>query len=139
MRVTNKGSVAGSGPALSAPGDDVLHAAGRPSVEVDTSGWAIVALHGEQDAFEAKRCRAALEDGLSIGGGRVVVDLSGVTFGDSSLLGALVGAAKEARRHGCKVRVVTADERMKRKFVVTGLDRVFRVFPTVSEALGAMS
>jgi anti-sigma B factor antagonist len=114
-------------------------AASRPSVEADVSGWAIVRLHGEQDDLEAKRRRAALQDGVALGGGRLVVDLSGVTFGDSSLLGSLVSAVKTARRRGCTVRVVTADERMRRKFVVTGLDRVFRVFATVPEALEGSS
>lgn len=107
----------------------------QPSVETDASGWAVVTLRGEQDLFEAKRSRKALHDGITAGHGRVVVDLSEVTFGDSSLFGALVGAAKMARRRGCKVRVVTSDEWMRRKFGITGLHKVFRIFPTLSDAL----
>lgn len=112
-----------------------LHSDGEPSVEVDVSGWAVVTLHGEQDHFEVGRSRAALREGVVGGRGRVVVDLSDVRFGDSSLLGALVGAAKMARRHGCRVRVVTSDEWMRRKLRITGLHQVFRVFPSLSEAL----
>lgn len=116
----------------SAAGIDV---SSQPSVETDASGWAVVTLRGEQDLFEAKRSRAALDEGITAGSGRVVVDLSDVTFSDSSLLGALVGTAKMARRHGCKVRVVTSDEWMTRKLDITGLRKVFRVFPTLSDAL----
>jgi anti-sigma B factor antagonist len=107
----------------------------QPSVELDASGWAVVTLRGEQDLFESKRSRAALKDGVTAGSGRVVVDLSEVTFGDSSLLGALVGAAKLARRHNSMVRVVTSDTRMVQKLKITGLHQVVRVFPTLPDAL----
>lgn len=120
----------GQGPAIG------RHSGGEPTVEVDASGWAVVTLHGEQDLFEAERSRAALHDGITAGRGLVVVDLSDVGFGDSSLLGALVGAAKMARRHGCEVRVVTSDERMRRKLRITGLHQVLQIFPTLPDALG---
>lgn len=107
----------------------------QPSVELDASGWAVVTLRGEQDLFESKRSRAALHDGITAGSGRVVVDLSEVTFGDSSLLGALVGAAKQARRHNRMVRVVTSDTRMVQKLKITGLYQVVRMFSTLSDAL----
>lgn len=107
----------------------------QPSVELDASGWAIVTLRGEQDLLESKRSRAALNEGISAGSGRVVVDLSEVTFSDSSLLGALVGAAKQARRHSSTVRVVTSDARMVGKLKVTGLYQVVRMFSTLSDAL----
>lgn len=108
---------------------------GQPSVETDASGWAIVTLYGEQDVSESRRSRAALSEGITAGNGRLVVDLSEVTFGDSSLLGALTGAAKMARRHGCKVRLVTPDGRMRNKLKMTGLHTVFAIFSTLPEAL----
>lgn len=120
----------------SAAGIDV---SSQPSVETDASGWAVVTLRGEQDLFEAGRSRAALRDGITAGRGRLVVDLSDVSFGDSSLFGALVGAAKMARGYGCKVRVVTSDEWMRRKLGITGLHKVFRVFSTLSDALEGSS
>lgn len=123
------GSEVGQGSAVG------LRTGGRPSVEIDASGWAVVTLCGEQDLFEARRSRAALSEAVAAGRGQVVVDLSDVTFGDSSLFGALVGAAKMARRHGCKVRVVASDEWITLKLRITGLHKVFQVFPTLSDAL----
>ena len=110
-----------------------------PSVETDASGWAIVTLRGEQDLLEVKRSREALKDGIAAGSGRVVVDLSEVTFGDSSLFGALVGAAKTARRQSNVVRVVTSDDRLRLKLKITGLDRVFRIYATLPDALEGQS
>lgn len=110
-----------------------------PSVETDASGWAIVTLRGEQDLLEARRSRAALKDGIAAGSGRVVVDLSEVTFGDSSLFGSLVGAAKMARRQSKVVRVVISDDRLRLKLKITGLDRVFRVYATLPDALQGQS
>jgi len=107
----------------------------QPSVETDASGWAIVTLRGEQDLYESKRSRAALSDGLAAGCGRVVVDLSEVTFSDSSLLGALAGAVRTARRHSSVVKVVISDDRLAQKLKVTGLSQVIRIFPTLPDAL----
>lgn len=107
----------------------------QPSVEVDASGWAVVTLRGEQDLLEAPRTRRALDEGITVGSGRVVVDLSEVTFSDSSLLGALANVARKARRYSSKVRVVTSDELLRKKFKVTGMCMVLRLFPTLAEAL----
>jgi anti-sigma B factor antagonist len=111
----------------------------RPSVETDASGWAVVTLRGEQDVYEAKRSRAALNDGLAASWGRVVVDLSEVTFSDSSLLGALAGAVRTARRHNSVVKVVVSDDRLAQKLKVTGLSQVVRIFPTLPDALEGRS
>lgn len=110
-----------------------------PSVESDASGWAIVTLRGEQDIYTLKRTRAALHEGIAVGAGQVVVDLVEVTFGDSSLLGALVGAVRMAHRRNGTVRVVISDSHLYRKIKITGLGQVLHVFPTLADALKARS
>jgi anti-sigma B factor antagonist len=60
-----------------------------------------------------------------------------VGFIDSSGLGVLVGALRRAREAQGDLRIVSARETVVKIFRITGLDRVFPVFPTLDEARGA--
>ena len=102
------------------------------------SGVFVVAPAGELDAFTAPELRSELhrllEDPST---GRLVVDLTAVTFLDSSALGALVGALRRLReRHG-ELYVVQPRPTVLRIFEVTGLDSVFTLQATRDDALAA--
>jgi anti-sigma B factor antagonist len=69
------------------------------------------------------------------GGARhVVVDLGRVEFLDSTGLGVLVGALKRLRGVGGELSLVCNQERLLKIFRITGLDRVFTLYPTVEGA-----
>ncbi len=55
----------------------------------------VVVVEGEHDIYTAPTLRERLEEALDRGGG-VVVDLTGATFVDSSVLGALLDARRRA-------------------------------------------
>jgi anti-sigma B factor antagonist len=55
----------------------------------------VVVVEGEHDIYTAPALRERLEEALGKGGG-VVVDLTGATFVDSSVLGALLDARRRA-------------------------------------------
>ena len=91
-----------------------------PVVEVPVSG--------ELDLASAPPLRAALHECIEAHpGAEVLVDLSKLTFIDSSGLGLLVGALKKARAAGGDLRVVRCPARLRPAFDVTSLDRVFRM------------
>jgi hypothetical protein len=72
---------------------------------------------------------------LLAGNSRVVVDLSPVAFFDSTALGVLIGFHRNLITSG--ILAITCTSRPVLKvFEVTGLDRTFRLFPTVDAALG---
>ena len=56
-----------------------------------------------------------------------MVDLSEVSFIDSSGLGALVGAEKEMRAAGHELRLVVTQPQITRLLTLTGLDQVFTI------------
>jgi len=66
-----------------------------------------------------------------------VVDMSRTQSCDSSGLGVLVMAASRAREAGGELRVVQGGPAVRRIFRVTGVDRMFRLFDSLSEALAA--
>ncbi len=56
---------------------------------------------------------------------RLVLDLTDVTYLDSSGLGALVGIYVSARRQECELKLINLNERLKHLFRITQLAKVF--------------
>lgn len=57
----------------------------------------------------------------------IVLDLSKVTYMDSSGLGALVGVWVSAKRDGCELKLTSLGERVKELLRLTGLEKVLAV------------
>ncbi len=72
-------------------------------VSTTLEGWTILAVTGEIDVSTVGELRGAMDEVTSDGSARLVFDLTGVSFIDSSGLSVLVGASK-ALAAGC-VRV----------------------------------
>jgi len=68
-------------------------------------------------------------------GRRVAVDLDGVDALDDTALGVLLGAAGRARQAGGDVAIVCANERLRTRLAVTGLDRAVSVTGGIAELL----
>lgn len=109
------------------------------STEAVAGGW-LVEVSGEVDLHTAPQLRAVL-GGLvdrETSGEAVVVDLTGVSFIDSTGLGELVGAHKAVRRRGDRLHLVATNERVARLLTLTGLDDVLDVHRDRFEALAAI-
>ena len=68
-------------------------------------------------------------------GQRVAVDVDGVDALDDTGLGVLLGAAGRARQAGGDLVIVCANERLRTRFAVTGLDRAVSVTGGIAELL----
>ncbi len=69
--------------------------------------------------------------------GVTIVDLSAVTFIDSSGLTVLIEAYKRLLGAGGQLRLVVADgQQVQRILQITGLVRMFAIFPTLEAAQG---
>ncbi|HEY6744033.1 MAG TPA: STAS domain-containing protein [Lapillicoccus sp.] len=100
-------------------------------------GRTVVQVVGEIDVYTAPQLRERLDAEIDAGRYDLVVDLSGVTFMDSTGLGVLVGRLKQIRLNDGSMRLVCAHDRVLKVFVITGLDKVFAIYPTVGEAVAA--
>ena len=56
---------------------------------------------------------------------RIVLDLTDVTYMDSSGLGAVVGIYVSAKRQGCQLRLINLNQRLKELFRLTQMAKVF--------------
>ena len=104
--------------------------------EVSTRGaQTVVALSGEIDLSNHVALRTELNDLIVNGAVDLVVDLSRVTFMDSTGLGALIGTRRRVHAFHGSLALVLTNEAILRVFEVTGLDNVFDIHPSLESAL----
>ena len=94
----------------------------------------VVALEGELDLGRAPNLKWALVDSLDAGYRQLVVDLTHVTFMDSTALGVLVGVNRSLDV-GARMSIVCVHANVLKIFELSGMDGVFTIVPTLDEAL----
>jgi anti-sigma B factor antagonist len=91
---------------------------------------ATVTAVGEIDLATVALLRQAISDHIVAGHVHLLLDLTDVTFIDSTGLGVLVGTGKKTARLGGSTRVVCDNPRILRLLRITGLSRALEVVPT---------
>ena len=89
--------------------------------------------NGILDATESQEFRQEITEIVSSGAKIVLVDFQNVTFMDSSGLGALVLAFKALRSADIKLVICSINEQIRILFELTGMDKVFEIFPSQEE------
>jgi anti-sigma B factor antagonist len=97
-------------------------------------GAVVASLSGEVDLESSPRARELLL-GLVRGGRKVLVDLSGVKYLDSSGVASLIEAHQLARRSGTAFALVAVSPAAMRVLQLARLDRVFTIHPTLGDGL----
>jgi anti-sigma B factor antagonist len=99
----------------------------------------VVAPSGEVDIVTAPQLGRRLLGLVDEGKTSMIIDLSRVTFMDSSGIGVLVNALRQlTKRHG-RLVLVCPTERVLRPFEVTGLVEHFPIVASRNEALGRLA
>jgi anti-anti-sigma factor len=108
--------------------------------ESDTQGARLLEVFGELDLATAPRLCAALDEARIHRVRRVVIDLTGVDFCDSTGLRALLGASTELRVGGGRLAVACLPGgAVSRLFDVVGARETLRVFDSQAEALASVA
>ena len=94
-------------------------------------------ISGRFDAQSAPPIAEWLEHIAATTPGRVVVNLVGAPFLDSSALAVLVRAVKRCRMRGGDVRLCGVQPSVRLIFELTRLDRAFDMFADVDEAVSS--
>ena len=98
----------------------------------------VISLKGEVDLYTAPEFKQQLLEVIGQGGREVIVDFSDTTFIDSTTLGVLVGGVKRLRTNDGQLSLVCSDRNITKIFEITGLDRVFTIYPTRDEAVAKL-
>ena len=96
----------------------------------DDNGAKIISFEGEVDLESSAEARKVLLDCIGTGAG-VKVDLSGVSYIDSSGVASLVEALQSAKSNGTEFTLVSVSEAALRVLQLARLDKVF----TIQESL----
>jgi anti-sigma B factor antagonist len=105
--------------------------------EERADGTLVLSIRGDVDLHVAGELSERLESAVDDGPSALVIDLTGVTFLDSTTLAVLLRVMKRLRARGGRFRVVVPRNEIRRIFEVTLLDRVFELDETRREALSA--
>ena len=98
----------------------------------------VVRLTGELDAHQAPALRSLLAEQVLTGPGNLVLDLSGLTFIDSSGLAALIAAHKGTQAAGTSFVLAGPGAAVTKVLALTGLRTVLATAPSVEEALASL-
>lgn len=90
------------------------------------------------DASTSADLRSALTGRIEAGAHTLILDLSGVSFLDSSALGALIATAKRIGPLG-HFGVAGTQPAVARLFALTHMNRVFTLHPSTAEAIARLT
>lgn len=102
----------------------------------EVRGHLVVALGGDIDLDRAPAVRRQLLDCVNRQRD-VLVDLSAVTYIDSSGIASLVEALQRATSRGTSLSLVAVSPQAHRVFELARLDKVFAIHPDIDAALAA--
>jgi anti-anti-sigma factor len=110
-----------------------------PEVALAEHGTDVIVVRpvGDFDLDSNHLLHAAFTDSVTPQRSKVVVDLSGTTFLDSTALGTIIGSARRATASGGWLRFVAPSRYVEKVLKVTALDIAFGVYDTVEEAVEA--
>ncbi|WP_354644762.1 STAS domain-containing protein [Kitasatospora camelliae] len=95
----------------------------------------IVHLNGQVDQDQRLRLESALERAVADRPPRLVVDLAGLGFCDSTGLNALLKTRIAARAAGLPLVLAAPTSQTRRLLEITGADEVFTIYDSVRAAL----
>jgi len=107
----------------------------------DVLGVPVVEAEGELDLAVVGRFGAALSEAAAAAhhGGRMVVDLTAVSFMDSSGLGALMNGTRAFREGGGEVALAVSGGQVARLLRTSRLDELLGVYPDARSAARAQT
>jgi anti-sigma B factor antagonist len=106
--------------------------------EIEHGGTPVLEVRGELDVSTAPELRDRLVDLCERGCTLVIVDLTDVSFLDSTALGVLVSALKRLQDAGGDLQLVIAHPHVLKVFEITGLLDVFTVHPELQPTTVAL-
>lgn len=95
----------------------------------------VLAPTGRLDVAGAPALKDAITEVVKDGPSRVVIDMEGVSFVDSTGLGSVIAALKQIRSGQGELRLAAPNQQVRVVLELTTLDRVFPYYASVEEAL----
>lgn len=107
--------------------------------EAVPAGPGLITASGELDYHTGPQLKAALEGVPLESGAVLLLDLSGITYCDSTGVSVLAHAYRRVEAAGATLVLAGAAPSVFRLLSFTGLDRLFRSYDSVETALSALT
>jgi anti-sigma B factor antagonist len=104
------------------------------SVSGSLGRWQVVNVQGDLDLATVPGVRLLFNDLTRAGRCRILLDLEGIGFIDSSGIGVLIGAQRRLQQVGGELRVVASKRGIAGLFRMTGLSAAIAVYQTMADA-----
>ena len=95
----------------------------------------MIEVSGELDLYKAPELQALTARAIDAGSKNLIVDLSRVTFLDSTGLGILVATLNRLRRMSGSLALIVSDYDIERMLELSGLHGTFTIYRSREEAL----
>jgi len=103
----------------------------------DMSQVRLLQVSGRVDSISADELHNVLESAIQTGATKLVVDLQDVAYMSSAGLRELVSALKQLHKRTGDLRLASPSERVMEVLELAGLDTIFKIFPTSTEAISS--
>jgi len=101
--------------------------------EID--GMKILTVAGEIDVYTAPQFKEAVNGIIAGGQKHLIIDLSDVTYMDSSGFGTLLSATRRLRPQGGTINLVKCNSSIDRILRITRLNTVFNTYDSIDDAI----
>lgn len=106
------------------------------SIEEHAEAYSVISVRGEVDLHTAPKVQYAIERAAkNEGANRVVIDMSSITFIDSTALSMFARAKRSLEGESVALRIAEPSAPVERIFSVTGFRDYFDIFESREEAV----
>jgi len=102
------------------------------------NGLVVCRVEGEIDITRSPDLKKAFDKLISQKTPKIVVELSKVSYVDSSGLATLVGILKGMRSYGGRMKLAGMSQKVKSLFEITKLDKLFEIAASEEEAIAGL-
>lgn len=95
----------------------------------------ILDIKGEIDLYNTPELRQAIENQISRGKNKIIINLADVSYIDSSGIGALISAASTLKKYNGSLKITNLYGAVRKVFELTKLTSFFEVYRDVRDAL----
>jgi len=101
------------------------------------NGLTVCSVDGEIDINTSPALKKSFDKLLSAKTPKIVINLSQVTYVDSSGLATLVEILKNMRSYGGKLKLTNLSDKVKNLFEITKLEKLFEIMADEADAIAA--
>ncbi len=103
----------------------------------DIDGMKVLDVAGEIDVYTAPQFKEAVNGIIAGGQKHLIIDMSDVTYMDSSGFGTLLSATRRLRPQGGTINLVKCNTSIDRILRITRLNTVFATYDSIGDAISA--